>query len=301
MRDNQSMQLNAQFIRNIEDLYGAQGTVWIKALPKMLAELCDKYHLRFQQSFSNLTYHFVAIVEQQKTQQSAILKIAPVDHNHMQEARWLQSFDEGVPKIFWIDESYHAYLMEQVLPGKSLASYAQIDDEEATRIVCRTIKNLQTHQTAQLACKPLSELGKAFAVLKNIIAPQIRSKAESLFQTLTSTGHCVLLHGDLHHDNILSSGDTWKVIDPHGYVGDPVFEIGPMIYNPKEAFPAHLPLSQIIDTRFNIITEELDFDAQRIKAWAFCMSILSIAWTVEDHGTVPAFELEVANILNKKI
>jgi streptomycin 6-kinase len=35
----------------------------------------------------------------------------------------------------------------------------------------------------------------------------------------------VLLHGDLHQDNILSQGDDWLVIDPKGVIGFPINEI----------------------------------------------------------------------------
>jgi len=34
----------------------------------------------------------------------------------------------------------------------------------------------------------------------------------------------VVLHGDLHHFNILSSGDRWLAIDPKGIIGEPEFE-----------------------------------------------------------------------------
>jgi len=34
-----------------------------------------------------------------------------------------------------------------------------------------------------------------------------------------------LLHGDLHFHNILSHDKTFKVIDPHGIIGDPIFDI----------------------------------------------------------------------------
>jgi len=40
-----------------------------------------------------------------------------------------------------------------------------------------------------------------------------------------------LLHGDLHFSNILSHGDTFKVIDPHGIIGDPIFDISRFLAN----------------------------------------------------------------------
>lgn len=40
-----------------------------------------------------------------------------------------------------------------------------------------------------------------------------------------------LLHGDMHFANILSHGDTFKVIDPHGIIGDPIFDISRFLAN----------------------------------------------------------------------
>ena len=102
-----------------------------------------------------------------------------------------------------------------------------------------------------------------------------------------------------HHGNILSSGSTWKVIDPHGYMGDPVFEVGSMIYNFWDCFPYDLSISQVVERRLHILAEELPFDAQRIKAWAFCKTALSIAWAFEDHGTIPEFEVKVLSAIDE--
>ena len=42
----------------------------------------------------------------------------------------------------------------------------------------------------------------------------------------------VLLHGDLHHDNILRKGDRdWVVIDPQGVVGAGFLEAGRFLQN----------------------------------------------------------------------
>jgi streptomycin 6-kinase len=40
-----------------------------------------------------------------------------------------------------------------------------------------------------------------------------------------------LLHGDLHFSNILSHGNSFKVIDPHGIIGDPLFDISRFLSN----------------------------------------------------------------------
>ena len=46
------------------------------------------------------------------------------------------------------------------------------------------------------------------------------------------------------------------------------------------------------------MVRELPFAAQRIKAWAFCKTMLSVAWTYEDHGKIDEGELEIARIVD---
>lgn len=297
------MQLDPIFISNINDIYGEKGKAWLKALPELSQQLCEKRGLRFVKPMPGLTYNFLGLVENVQSGETAILKIAPTGQNLAIEAKWLQSFKQGVAKVYWYDEPHCAFLMEHLVPGKALKSMVGVDDVNATRIICQIIRDLQAEQQAvtDTTFKHLSEHIKNLDVLQGKIDTKLLSKAQGLFTDLTSDRrYDVLLHGDLHHDNILSSDTVWKAIDPHGYVGDPVFEVGPMIYNPGgNDFPQDKKPAQIIDRRLQILAEELPFDAKRIQAWAFCMTILSIAWTVEDHGILPEFELMISHHLNK--
>ena len=62
-------------------------------------------------------------------------------------------------------------------------------------------------------------------------------EAEALFAALLDTaGAPVLLHGDLHHYNILAAGGgRWLAIDPKGVVGEPAFEVVALMHNPRGA------------------------------------------------------------------
>ena len=45
-----------------------------------------------------------------------------------------------------------------------------------------------------------------------------------------------VLHGDLHPQNLLWAQDRgWVAIDPHGLVGDPGYDVGPLLINPWNA------------------------------------------------------------------
>ena len=102
---------------------------------------------------------------------------------------------------------------------------------------------------------------------------------------IASQGETVLLHGDLHHDNILSAGrESWLVIDPKGVAGEREFEIGPMMYNPWNRVLDRPDLKAVLSRRVDILVDELGFDRQKMAAWGFVEAMLSMAWSYQSHS-----------------
>jgi streptomycin 6-kinase len=93
----------------------------------------------------------------------------------------------------------------------------------------------------------------------------------------------VLLHGDLHHDNILAAGrHLWLAIDPKGIVGEPSYEVGALLRNP---WPQLLDMPQpgrILAQRVDQLAAELGFDRARIVGWGVAQAVLSAWWCLED-------------------
>ena len=58
--------------------------------------------------------------------------------------------------------------------------------------------------------------------------------AEAIFADfIPSQGERVLLHGDLHHWNILSaSRQPWLALDPKGVIGEREYDVGALLRNP---------------------------------------------------------------------
>jgi streptomycin 6-kinase len=104
----------------------------------------------------------------------------------------------------------------------------------------------------------------------------------------------VLLHADLHHDNILSAGGDdggrWLAIDPHGLAGEPSYEVGALLRN---FWPERHTLAdprRTTERRIRILAEQLGFERERIRDWALAQAVLSAWWCVEDGGD---FEPEI--------
>jgi streptomycin 6-kinase len=106
-------------------------------------------------------------------------------------------------------------------------------------------------------------------------------RAEHLAERLLATTRtAVLLHGDLHHANILSGTRApWLAIDPKGVVGDPGAEVGPFLRNPR-------PISaRALSRRLDILADELAYDRPRLRDWGIAHAVLSACWSLEDHGS----------------
>ncbi len=103
----------------------------------------------------------------------------------------------------------------------------------------------------------------------------------------------MLLHGDLHHDNILAAERApWLALDPKGVAGEPAYEVGALMRNPRPQ-PA-----EVLARRASILAEVLDIDRQRILGWSFAQAVLSAWWNIEDQGHGWEGAIEVAERLS---
>lgn len=266
----------------------------------LLGELSNRWKFKVIQEIPGLSVNYLAQVEIEATGELAMLKIAPSGSNIESELRWLRRYQSIGPEIYAFDELKNAFLMEMVLPGATLKSIVKNEgDELATRIFCQVVLDLQKFTPATDGFSHISEFRKDFFSLNSIADSKIVGKASSIFDELTSDhSNDRLLHGDLHHDNIIKKGPSWVVIDPQGCIGDPVAEIGVTIFSPIDAFPRAKSIRQTIEMRLKILANELPFDRKKIKAWAFCRSVLAAAWMLQDHGKGWRPMLEIASIID---
>lgn len=76
----------------------------------------------------------------------------------------------------------------------------------------------------------------------------------------------MLLHGDLHQDNILlSNNNKWIAIDHKEVIGEPAYEIGAFTRNPIPQLLEQPNIQAIITKRLNIFSKMLNIDRQQLK------------------------------------
>jgi streptomycin 6-kinase len=115
---------------------------------------------------------------------------------------------------------------------------------------------------------------------------RLTDEAEQLFaDMLNSMDEHVVLHGDLHHFNILAAErQPWLAIDPKGVVGEPAYETGALLRNPWPELLSRPNPERVLARRVGQLADELGLDRRRILAWGIGQAVLSAWWSVEDHG-----------------
>ncbi|WP_164901817.1 aminoglycoside phosphotransferase family protein [Neorhizobium lilium] len=90
------------------------------------------------------------------------------------------------------------------------------------------------------------------------------------------------LHGDLHHENIISGGGRgWLAIDPQGLLGDPAYEVANVFGNPDGAFPDIIEPARIA-MLVRLFAPLIGCGEEKILRYAIAHAGLSISWALEN-------------------
>jgi streptomycin 6-kinase len=76
-------------------------------------------------------------------------------------------------------------------------------------------------------------------------------------------GRATLVHGDLHHHNLLAHGHRYVAIDPKPMLGEPEFDVASFLWNPLGTAMR----LDVTEARIRAFTA-LGLDESRIRAWA---------------------------------
>jgi streptomycin 6-kinase len=93
-----------------------------------------------------------------------------------------------------------------------------------------------------------------------------------------------VLHGDLHHDNIMHGPRGWLAIDPKGLLGDPGFDAANFFYNPLDRHDLTRDPERIAYMA-ETFAKTLGQNPAAILDHAIAWGCLSSSWHAEDENT----------------
>lgn len=193
-----------------------------------------------------------------------------------------------------------ALLLERAEGTASLADMARAGrDDEACRILCRVAARLHAPRP-----KPLPELiplAHWFRELEPAAAAQggILVRCAKTAQALLAEPREVgVLHGDLHHGNVLDFGARgWLAVDPKRLVGERGFDFANIFTNPDLDDPARPVATEPrrFARRLEVVAETARLEREHLLRWILAWTGLSAAWLLGD-GDSAAIDLRVAEL-----
>lgn len=291
-----NMHIPEHFARAMVELYEEPGAAWLKELPALIAEYERRWSLTALAPYA-LSYNYVApAVRHDGT--PVVLKVGFPGDGLMIEIASLQWYDgHGMVQLLEADAERGAMLLERLTPGTMLAALVATDDEQATAVAAEVMRKLWQGPAGRVPADPahgnitdwaegMERMRTHFGGTTGPFPRALIEEAKSLFaDLLTTQAPPVLLHGDLHHDNILAAERApWLAIDPKGIVGEPAYEVGSLLRNP---LPQLLELpnpGRAMARRVDQLAEALGFDRARVRGWGLAQAVLSAWWSIEDHG-----------------
>ena len=285
--------LPERFKETVRSTWGEPGALWLRGLPALLEDCARRWSLTLAPPFLNLTFNYVApAIRADGTE--AVLKLGVPGPDLRREADALRVFDgHGSVRLLEADAEAGLLLLERLRPGTVLTTLAdEAHDDAATTIAASVMRGLWRPAPPGHNFPTVADWGGGFVRLRDRFGggtgplPAVEvERAETLFaELLASSAAPVLLHGDLHHDNILSAQrQPWLAIDPKGVVGEPAYEVGALLRNLWPDRHTHLSPARLLERRAHQLAEELALDPARVRGWAVAQAVLSAVWGVEDN------------------
>ena len=226
----------------------------------------------------------------------AILKLLCEDERYSPAAlKWWQ----GIGAARLISQDSNIILIERAEGNRSLIEMSQSgDDDNACRIICDVAKQLHFHRQVKRPSFPsLSHRFKQLPIVAESQGGILQECADIARHLLSNPQEQTILHGDLHHDNILDFDERgWLAIDPKGLLGERASDFANIFINPDTADPklSVAMTNGCISQRLDIISKEAKIDRQRLLMWVVAYAGLSASWFINAQNPLSWIPINVA-------
>lgn len=263
---------------------GPRWQAWVDGLAKRVRAQIHEWDLTVD---GGATHGYCSVVVPVSTRDgaAAVLKIGYPDeeseHEHLALRRWA---GHGAVRLLRADPHHRALLLER-LDSRNLN---ELWDIEACEIVADLYRLLHVPALPQVRSLPrsiarwtegLTTLPRSAPVPRRLVEQAI-SLGTELTTDPSSAG--VLIHGDLHYENVLAGpGDQrWLAIDPKPFDGDPHYELAPMLWNRWDELAGYV--REGVRRRFYAVVDAAGFDPDRARAWVIVRMMHNAMWELTE-------------------
>lgn len=278
-----------------------EGRTWLEQLPTRLEQALHQWQLSIDLAVGAAPWHgHTAMVLPVLTNHGmkAVLKLAfPTDETLLEPLALGLWAGHGVLELMEEDDSIGAMLMERLDANRSLLTPPM---EEAIPVWGELLRTLsirpddrpqwrQLPHIAGTAERYCDELPQRWSELGEPFPRWLLESALELCQTRGSvarrSSNDVLVHTDLHYQNILASldGEHYLAIDPQAQLGDAEFAVAPCLWNRLHDLPER-NAEEALRRRSSALAQAAGLNEDLSAAWAVVREVENALWYLESPG-----------------
>ena len=262
------------------------GEKWLARLPELITELSDQWQITVgdPNPASNVSYVAPAL----RGDEEVVLRIEWPHAESEHEADALRVWNgDGAVRLLATDAGRHALLLERCSPGTPLTSAANVDHIAVLIDLLPRLWTLVSTPFRSLADEAQQWAAHLLADWEAAGRPCERELVDAALIAVgklsASQGQHVLVHQDLHGENVLSAErEPWLVIDPKPLAGEREFALAPII----RSFEFGHSRLHVLD-RLNRLCSSLQLDRERARHWAIAQTM---AWSFDSSYAERHFE-----------
>jgi streptomycin 6-kinase len=253
------------------------GARWLSGLPETVADLVRQWDLQLGEPFAGANVSYVAPAS--RGEERVVLKVQWPHEECAHEADALGVWNgDGAVRLLAHDVGRHALLLEHCAPGTYLAQSKTVDPLAVlVDLLPRLWKPVGApfKRLAEEAQEWASNLHPSWEAAGRPCERELVDATAAFLAELSGTqGEQVLLHQDLHGENVLAAErDPWLVIDPKPLVGEREFALAPIV----RSFEFGHSRGDVV-RRLDRLSAELGLDRDRARGWAIAQTV---AWSFD--------------------
>jgi len=199
-------------------------------------------------------------------------------------------------KVFSFDEKEGQLIEERIIPGTTLRKEKSLEKRlEAFRKIFYAIHKPKTEGKTYLDWL----VGINNYCANNPVGEEWTKRAELAYsicsQMFNKYGERMLLHGDLHHDNILlGPKGNYIMIDPKGVIGPAILDLPRFILNEIDTSYRESTMEHI-EKVIERISDRFEYPLEDVQRCFVMEAILANVWCIEDGEKVNMQQMEIAD------
>lgn len=224
------IKLSEEYKNNIISMFSNIGEEWLKKVPDIINKYINQFELTDVKLLNELTYNVLLFANSEDFGEIVLKVEIPFKELTIRESEALK-LDDGKCscKCYYSNIDDGVLILEKLNPGYSLDAVESL--EERIKVFSSVAKKFNQKVCDVNVLPKYSDIfNRSFdmAIQNDFKFALVNSSlviAKALYQELEDSYESnYLLHSDMFSSNILKDHNEWKVIDPHGFIGNKLLD-----------------------------------------------------------------------------